>query len=308
MPVSLLTAKIHLPLARANVVSRGRLSSRLLDGMEQPASIALISAPAGFGKTTLLGEFAAQCPAPVAWLSLDDNDNDPIQFWTYVIAACQAVQAHLGDAALALLQAPQALRDETIPTLLINDLAKLPRRLLLVLDDYHAIQNASVHAGLAFLLEHMPAQTGLVISTRVDPPLPLARLRVRPGWVEIRALDLRFTTDETGVFLNQSMGLNLSESDVAALEARTEGWIASLQLAAISMKDRSDVSGFIRAFTGSHAYVAEYLAEEVLQRQPVAVRDFLLRTSILERMNASLCEAVSGEGSSRVESVSTQGG
>jgi len=299
MSDSLLSTKLYRPQARANAVPRSRLTGQLLDAFRRPGNFTLLSAPAGFGKTTLLSEFVAQLPQRAAWLSLDEGDNDPIGFWSYVIAACRSIQPHLGEAALALLQSPQPLPDEAAPTLLINDLAALESRLLLILDDYHLIHNPAIHASLGFLLDHMPDQLGLVISTRVDPPWPLAHFRVRQQLVEVRAADLRFNSDETTAFLNGAMQLGLSPGDIAALEARTEGWIASLQLAALSMKGRSDVSAFIRTFAGSHAYVAEYLVEEVLQRQPEEIRDFLLATSILQRMNAALCEAVSEKRESR---------
>ena len=291
---SLLSTKLNIPPIRANGVSRPRLTERLLSGVERPGSLILVSGPAGFGKTTLLSEFVNEFPYDVAWVSLDEADNDPIRFWAYVIAACQSVQPEIGEAAQALLQLPQPLPDETIPTLLINDIVRLQRDVVLVLDDYHTIQNSSIHSALAILLDHLPRQLHLVVSTRVDPPWPLPRFRARDQLIEIRALDLRFTTEEITTFLGQAMDLNLSMEDILALETRTEGWIASLQLAAVSMRGRSDVTDFIKAFTGSHVYVAEYLMEEVLACQPEEVKTFLLQTSILERLNASLCEAVSG--------------
>jgi LuxR family maltose regulon positive regulatory protein len=299
MNVSLLSTKLHVPRLRANAVSRPRLTERLLTCMQRPGNLILLSGPAGFGKTTLLSEFVHQLPHCVAWVSLDEADNDPIRFWTYVIAACQSVQPEIGESALALLQLPQPLPDETIPTLLINDIVRLQKDIVLVLDDYHAIQDSSIHTALSFLLDHLPDQFHLVVSTRVDPPWALARFRARDQLIEIRALDLRFTSEETAAFLNQVMDLNLSMEDVTALAARTEGWIASVQLAAISMRGRSDVTSFIKAFTGSHVYVAEYLMEEVLARQPEAVKTFLLQTSILERLNGSLCEAVNGRADSQ---------
>jgi LuxR family maltose regulon positive regulatory protein len=291
---SLLSTKLHIPPLRANGVSRPRLTERLLSGLERRGSSILVSGPAGFGKTTLLSEFVNKLPYDVAWFSLDEADNDPIRFWAYLIAAFQSVQPEIGESALALLQLPQPLPDETIPTLLINDIVRLQRHVVLVLDDYHTIQNSSIHSALAFLLDHLPDQLHPVVSTRVDPPWPLPRFRARDQLIEIRALDLRFTKEEIGTFLRQAMNLNISREDVLALESRTEGWIASLQLAAISMRGRSDVTGFIKAFTGSHVYVAEYLIEEVLACQPEEVKTFLLQTSILERLNASLCDAVRG--------------
>lgn len=292
MTIPLLSTKFHIPGLRLHGVSRPRLTERLIAGLHQPGRFALLSGPAGFGKTTLLAEFLAETRQPVAWLSLDEADNDPIRFWTYLITACQSVQPEIGEAGLALLQSPQSLPDETLPTVLINDMARLEKELVLVLDDYQMIENASIHSGVSFLLEHLPEKFHPVLSTRIDPPWPLARFRARDQLVEIRAADLRFTPDETAAFLGECMGLHLSAEDVAALEARTEGWIASLQLAAISMKGRKDVAGFIKAFTGSHVFVAEYLIEEVLEHQTEEVKAFLLQTSILERLNAGLCEAV----------------
>ncbi|MBI5963637.1 MAG: hypothetical protein HY863_09205 [Chloroflexi bacterium] len=298
MSISLLSTKLHIPSARANGVSRPRLTEKLLTAVKRPSSFVLLSGPAGFGKTTLLGEFVTELKRPVAWMSVDEGDNDPIRFWTYLITACQTIQRGIGETGLELLQSPLPLPDETIPTLLINDLVKLKNDLVLVLDDYHAIQNPAIHKAFSFLLDHLPDKFHPVLSTRVDPPWPLARFRARNQLIEIRAVDLRFTTEETAAFLNQIMSLNLSAENVSALEARTEGWIASLQLAAISMKGRSDVAEFIKAFTGSHVYVAEYLIEEVLEHQSEAVKTFLLQTSILTRLNASLCDAVNGHSKS----------
>lgn len=294
MSVSLLSTKIHIPPLRTNSIPRSRLTEKLLAGVNRPGSFVLLSGPAGFGKTTLLSEFVAEYQRSVAWVSLDEADNDPIRFWTYLVAACQSIQHDIGESALGLLQTPQQLPDETIPTILINDIQRSETDLVLVLDDFHTIQNQSIHKALSFLLDHLPDNLHLIFSTRVDPPWQLARFRARDRLIEIRAADLRFTTEETAAFLNQVMGLNLSAEDVAALEARTEGWIASLQLAAISMRERRDVADFIKAFTGSHVYVAEYLIEEVLGHQSEEVKTFLLQISILERSNAGLCEAVSG--------------
>ncbi|HSL31346.1 MAG TPA: LuxR C-terminal-related transcriptional regulator [Anaerolineales bacterium] len=299
MPITLLSTKLHIPRPRAHPVSRPRLTEKLLAALSGAGGLVLTSAPAGFGKTTLLAEFAADLPQQAAWLSLDQADNDPIRFWTYLITACQSAQRMIGEAGLSLLQMPQPLPAETIPTLLINDLVRLGTKLALVLDDYHAIQNPDIHAGLIFLLDHLPDNLHVILSTRVDPPWPLARLRARGQLTEIRAGDLRFTTEEAAAFLSQVMNLHLSAQHVAALESRTEGWVASLQLAAISMKGRSDVEEFVNAFTGSHLFVAEYLIEEVLEHQPEHVRLFLLQTSILERLHSDLCNAVSGLGDSQ---------
>ncbi|HEY3473569.1 MAG TPA: AAA family ATPase [Anaerolineales bacterium] len=293
-----LSTKIHIPHLRTNKVSRARLTKRLRAGIDQPGSFALLSGPAGFGKTTLICEFAANLPERVTWLSLDEADNDPSRFWTYLIRACQSVYADIGESALAGLRTPGPMPPEVIPTLLINDVAMLKTGLVLVLDDYHVIQNQTIHSGIGFMLDHLSDNLHLIISTRVDPPLSLARFRARGQLIELRAADLRFTSEETDAFLNQVMQLGLSAQEVNALEARTEGWIASLQLAGVSMSGRSDLTRFIDAFTGSHIYVAEYLMEEVLGRQPEEINTFLLQTSMLERLNASLCEAVTGRADS----------
>ena len=228
----------------------------------------------------------------MSWLSLDTDDNDQVRFWSYVIAAVQMLRHDLGANALAMLEELPSPSIESILTSLLNDVAAFPDRFGLVLDDYHLIESSAIHTALTFLLDHLPPQMHLVITSRSDPPLPLARWRVRRQLTEIRAADLRFTPDEAATFLNHVMGLNLSADDVAALEKRTEGWIAGLQLAALSMRDHTDVGGFIRSFTGSHAYIVDYLAEEVVQRQSSDMQSFLLRTSILDRMCGDLCDAM----------------
>jgi LuxR family maltose regulon positive regulatory protein len=287
-------------------MARPRLTEKLLAGINQPGSFVLLSGPAGYGKTTLLGQFVAQLRRPVAWVSLDEGDNDPVRFWTYLIAACQSVQDRadkehaVGESAMALFRAHQPLPVEAVPALLINDLAREERDLALVLDDYHAIQDKTIHAAFSFLLEHLPEKLHIIVSTRIDPPWSLARFRARNQLIEVREQDLRLTTDEAAAFLNQIMGLNLTTEQVAALEARTEGWVAGLQLAALSMQRRSDIAGFIKAFTGSHIYIAEYLVEEVLQRQSEDVRAFLLQTSMLERLSAGLCDALTGSQNGQV--------
>ena len=290
MSVSLLATKLHIPRQRANGVSRPRLTEKLNVAVQQPGNIILLSGPAGFGKTTLLSEFAAN--RLVVWVALGEEDNDPVQFWTYLVTALQTVEPDLGRTALALLEMPQSLPDESIPTVLINDLVQSQQDIALILDDYHKIRNQSIHTGLSFFIDHLPDNFHLIVSTRVDPPFPLARLRARDRLTEIRAADLRFTLDEANSFLTQTMGLILPDQDVKAIEACTEGWIASLQLAAISMRKQNDISSFIKAFTGSNVFVAEYLMEEVLNQQSEEVRTFLLQTSILARLNPGLCDAV----------------
>ena len=291
----LLETKLHVPRLRRGLVTRPRLSDRLSRGAE--SALTLVSAPAGFGKTTLLTEWLAAAPADgrsAAWLSLDQRDNDSAVFWTYLVTALQTAAHGVGAGALLLLQSPQS-PIETVLATLVNDLHATPNDVVLVLDDYHVIEARDVQDGMTFLLEHLPPQIHLVIASRADPALPLARLRGRGELVEIRAADLRFTPDEAAEYLNEAMGLTLTAEDVDALEGRTEGWIAALQLAALSMQGRDDIAGFIAGFAGDDRYIVDYLVEEVLQRQPEHVRSFLLQTSILSRLNGSLCDAVTGQ-------------
>jgi LuxR family maltose regulon positive regulatory protein len=290
----LLSSKYRLPIQRDGAVARQRLTDRLDAAIRGPLTV--VSAPAGFGKTTLISNWlvpAATNGSSVAWLSLDHRDNDPALFWTYLVTAMRAALPDLGEAALPLFASRAASTDAALAALL-NDLETLPHDLVLALDDYHVIESPEVHEGMAFVLEHQPPQLHLVIVTRVDPPLPLAQLRARGRLVEVRAEELRFTPDEAANYLNESMDLRLSDDDVAALEGRTEGWIAALQLAALSLQGRTDASAFIAGFAGEDQYIVDYLAEEVLSRQPADVRDFLLATSILERLTGPLCDAVTG--------------
>lgn len=289
----LLTTKLYIPRPRSNLVSRPRLIGRLNAGLDR--KLTLIAAPAGFGKTTLLSEWIPQSPRCVTWLSLDEGDNDPARFWAYFIAAVQMLNPEIGLSAQAMLRSPQLPDFETVLTTLINELAAFPDQFAHVFDDYHVIENADIDRGLAFMLEHQPPNMHLVINSRADPDLPLSRLRGRGQLVEIRAADLRFTFYEASLFLNRAMGLDLSQESIAALEQRTEGWIAGLQLAALSMQGSADVDGFIKAFTGSNRYIVNYLIEEVLNQRPEGTLDFLLQTSILDRMCGPLCEAVTGQ-------------
>ena len=296
MSQPLIETKLFRPSPRASLVARPRLRQRLDTGLT--ARLMLVSAPAGFGKTTLLVDWVASwqtTPGPAArgaWLALDAADNDPARFWRYVVAALRTAVPGVGDDALALLQDSQPPPADTLLTTVVNDLGACDVEVVLVLDDYHVIEAPAVHEGLAFLLAHLPPRLHLVIASRADPPLPLARLRARGDLVEVRAADLRFTDEEAVTYLNDVMGLGLARADVRALEGRTEGWIAALQLAALSMTGRQDVSGFIAGFTGDDRYVVDYLVEEVLQRLPADLQDFLLRTSVLERMTGALCDAV----------------
>ncbi len=306
MATPILATKLYVPPPRRNVVLRSRLIERLNEGLALGRRLSLISAPAGFGKTTLVGEWVAgpwraapgqvcerlEPKVRVAWLSLDEGDNDPARFLAYLVAALQNVAGHIGEGVLGLLEAPPLPPIEATLTTLLNDITAIPDHFVLVLDDYHVIDSRPLDDALTFLLEHLPPQMHLVIATREDPHLSVARLRARGQMTELRAADLRFTPSETADFLNQVMGLNLSAEDIAALEIRTEGWIAGLQLAAISMQGRQDTADFILSFTGSHHFVLDYLLEEVLHRQPTGVQTFLLRTSILDRMCGPLCDAV----------------
>ncbi len=314
MSTPILATKLYVPLLRPKVVLRPRLIERLNEGLRQShgfgRKLTLISASAGFGKTTLVSEWVAGCErgepkVRVAWLSLDEGDNDPARFLTYLVAAVQTVAPRgsavdeIGAGVLAALQSPQPPPTESLLTTLLNEIAAIPENFILVLDDYHVIDarpvaaSTSVDAALTFLVEHLPPQMHLVIATREDPHLPLARYRARGQLTELRAADLRFTPAEAAEFLNQAMGLHLSVENIAALETRTEGWIAGLQLAALSMRGHQDTAGFIKSFTGSHHFVLDYLVEEVLGQQSESVQAFLLRTSILDRMCGPLCDAVS---------------
>jgi len=300
MPAPILATKLYIPPPRPGVVSRPRLIERMNEGLSSGRKLTLISAPAGFGKTTLVSEWVAGCGRPVAWLSLDEGDNDPTRFLTYLVVALQTlaqsggegIAPNIGKGVLAILQSPQPPPIESILIALLNEITTIPDNFVLVLDDYHMIDSKPVDNILTFLLEHLPPQMQLVIASREDPNLPLARYRVRDQLTELRAADLRFTPAEAAEFLNRRMGLNLSPEDISALEARTEGWIAGLQLAALSMQGHPDAASFIQSFTGSHHFVLDYLIEEVLHKQPESIQTFLLRTSILDRMCGPLCEAV----------------
>ncbi len=290
MTTPLLQTKLYIPPTRPELVPRPRLIERLHTRPNR--KLTLISAPAGFGKTTLVTEWLTNSEQPFTWLSLDEGDNDPARFFTYFVAALQKIDSNVGQAAQAMLQAPQPPPPEALFSSLINDIAATPTPFVLVLDDYHLIDAPHIHQQLAFLLEHQPPSMHLGLITRADPPLPLSRLRARSQLVEIRTGNLRFNTDETIAFLNQVMGLDLSAEDAAALEARTEGWAVGLQMAALSLQSQKDTTAFIRAFSGSHHFILDYLMDEVLNRQPQAVHEFLLHTSILERMTGPLCDAV----------------
>ncbi len=296
MAAPILVTKLYIPPPRLKIVLRPRLIERLNEGLSTAGTpgVTLISAPAGFGKTTLVSEWVASCKLPVAWLSLDEGDSDPARFLAYLVAALQGIAAHTGEGVLALFDAagPQLPPIQSILTALLNEISAIPDDFILVLDDYHLVDSQPVDNALTFLIEHQPPHLHLVIATREDPNLPLARLRARGQLTELRVKDLRFTHSEAADFLNQVMGLNLVAEDIAALETHTEGWVAGLQLAALSMRGHDDIPGFIQSFTGSHHFVMDYLVEEVLQQQPASIQTFLLRTSILERLCGPLCDAV----------------
>ena len=290
MSDAILRTKLHVPSLRPGLIPRPRLIDRLNTGLN--GRLTLISAPAGYGKTTLVTEWLSGVPLSVAWLSLDESDNDPHRFLDYLLAALRQVHAEFGQPVAAMLRSPQPPPDELVLTALVNEITAKPQPFILVLDDYHVIYIPPIHKQLNFLLEHQPAQMHMVLIAREDPPLPLPRLRASGQMVEIRQEDLRFSLEECADFLNRGMGLNLSPGDIAALERRTEGWIAGLQLAALSMRGRDDLPGFIQAFTGSSHYVLDYLIEEVFKRQSTEIQDFLLKTSILDRLCGPLCDAV----------------
>lgn len=292
----MLATKLYLPPPRPKVVHRPRLTERLHEGLSR--KLTLISAPAGFGKTTLVSEWVAGRREPIAWLSLDEGDNDPVRFLSYLVAALQRVNAQVGAGVLGMLQGAQPTPMESILATLLNEIATLSEHFVVVLDDYHVIEARPVDLALSFLLDHLPPQMHLVITTRHDPDLPLARLRVRDQLVELRATDLSFTPPESAEFLQGVMGLDLSAESITLLDTRVEGWVAGLQLAALSMKGRPGNERFIEGFTGSHRFVLDYLVEEVLQRQPPLLRSFLLQTAILDRLHGPLCDAMTEQADS----------
>ncbi len=290
----LLATKLHVPGPRPGSVPRPRLADRLDEGLGR--GLVLVCAPAGSGKTALLADWARRAQRPVAWLSLDEGDNDPARFWRHAVAALDGVCPGIGERLAPLLGPPPPSSFEGLVTALINELTARPEagEVPLVLDDYHLVGSQPVHTSVGFLLEHLPPGLHPVLASRADPPLALARLRARGQLAELRAAELRFTGDEAAAMLREAAGTDLPDAAVAALAARTEGWAAGLQLAGLSLRGQADVAAFVAAFTGSHRYVLDYLAEEVLERQGEQVRAFLLETSVLERLSGSLCDAVTG--------------
>lgn len=296
MIAPLLSTKFSKPLHRPDLIPRARLIERLDQG--SAGKLILICAPAGFGKTTIMSLWEQQNRSPSAWLALDADDNQVVRFLVYMITAFQAIAPEVGQTALAMLQSTQSSSLEVVLTVLINELSSLPEDFFLFLDDYHLIEAQAIHTALSFLIEHLPQHMHLVIASRSDPPLPLSRLRARGQLTELRQADLRFTTEEAAGFLKQSLGLQLTPQQIAALEARTEGWIAGLQLAALSMRGRENHEAFIRDFSGSHRFVIDYLADEVFSRQAEDLRQFLCETAIVDRLTPALCQAITGRSDS----------
>jgi LuxR family maltose regulon positive regulatory protein len=291
----LLETKLHAPRRRRTVVDRPRLTERL--NLVRQSALTLVSAPAGFGKSTLITEWVARDAAQghtAAWLSLDTRDDDPVSFWSYVVAALEVAVPGVGSRARPLLESAQSM--EVVVGTLLNDLNAISDDVVLVLDDFHVVEATEVQEAMAFFVDHLPPQLHVVIASRADPTLPLARMRARGDLVEIRAADLRFTPEEAAAYLKDVMGLALTPEHVTVLGARTEGWIAALQLAALSLQGRDDAAAFIAEFAGDDRFIVDYLVGEVLQRQPSEVRSFLLRTSILDRFTGSLCDALTGGG------------
>ncbi|MBW4438456.1 MAG: hypothetical protein KME04_15050 [Pleurocapsa minor GSE-CHR-MK-17-07R] len=293
----LLNTKLNVPPVRLAHVQRAHLIQKL-DSLREH-KLALIVASAGYGKTALVSEWIAQSSMRAVWFSIDTRDNDPVRFWDYVVAAIQTAYPEIGEQTLILLHEPQPLPIETILSTLINELSALHDMLAIVLDDYHSIESSAIHDGLAFLIEHMPSKIRLIMTTRTDPPLPLARMRVRGQLLELRSADLRFSPPQIEAFFTDVMGLSLTTAEVAALDTRVEGWVAGLQLAGLALQGKRDTAEFIASFAGDHRYVLDYLGDEILDRQPDAMQEFLLQTSILERLNADLCDAVTGVGNSQ---------
>jgi LuxR family transcriptional regulator, maltose regulon positive regulatory protein len=294
---ALVATKLYVPLPRPGFIGRSRLADRLDQG--RGGALTLVCAPAGFGKTALLAHWARSLQRPVAWLSLDGGDNDPARFWRYVATALDGIHAGIAGRVDALLRAASQPPLEGVVTVLVNALVDLPDEAVLVLDDYHLIQSPPIHDSLRLLLERLPPPLRLVLASRGDPPLALARLRARGQLVELRAENLRFTPEETAALLREATGQELPPASLAALQARTEGWAAGLQLASLSLRGRADPAGFLAGFSGSHRFVLDYLAEEVLDRQAEHLRTFLLETSVLARLSGPLCDAVTGRSDSQ---------
>lgn len=292
MPGALLATKVYIPAPVASLVDRPRLLARLDESLRPGCRLTLLSAPPGYGKTTLVCEWIRRGHLSSAWVSLDEGDNDPSRFLSYLVLSIRSIYPELGQAVLDMLQVPHLQSSDAPLTAFLNEIAAITSPFSIVLDDYHFIREDRVHQVVTYLIDHLPPQAHLVIASRADPPLPVAHLRGRGQLLELRLKDLRFTQDEAAEFLEKVAGLSLSTSDLSALNARAEGWVAGLQMAAASMQGHDDIPAFIRAFTGSNRFILDYLIEEVLQRQPLDIQTFLLHTSVLERLNAPLCAAI----------------
>jgi LuxR family maltose regulon positive regulatory protein len=301
MGAPLLATKFFIPPARQNLILRERLFTKLDECLQSNCRLTLVCAPAGFGKTTLVSTWIARrrsmadrSPSFVAWVSLDHGDNDPLQFWRYVISAFCAQNPLIGQRSLAHLQAPQSPNYEEILSWLVNDLVEMADDLILTLDDYHQIGIPAVHQSLSYFIEHLPPKIHLLLLSRTDPPLSIPLLRSRGQLLEIRLADLRFTDEEAEAYLNERIKLSLPAGEVAALNAKTEGWAAGIQMAGISLQGRTDPSQFVQSFSGSNRYILDYLTDEILEHQPAEIQAFLLYTSILDKLFAPLCNAVAG--------------
>ncbi len=292
MAVPILTTKLYIPPLRPHYVSRVNLVKKMTDGYKSGIRVTLISAPAGYGKTTLISEWAALCNQPIAWLSLDESDSSPSVFLAYLINALQGIKKGVGEAILTALQSAQPPSMDELVISLLNEISDFPQQFILVLDDYHMVDSVDVDKELAFFVDHLPNQMHLVIASREDPPLALSRLRTRGQLTELRAVDMRFSETEASDFLNRVMGLKLGADEISKLESQTEGWAAGLQLAALCLQGRKETTPFIQSFADSQRFILDYLLEEVLHQQPEALQIFLLRTSILHRLCGSLCDAV----------------
>ncbi len=290
----LLTTKLYIPPVRPNIVQRTRLVQKIETGITSNCKLTLISSPAGFGKTTLISDWGNETRIPIAWVSLDGGDNDLTRFLGYCIAALQTIRPNIGNASLELQQSPHPPAIETVLATLINELDEIQERFALVLDDYHVIEAHPIHEAINFLINHLPRKMHLIIATRTDLPLPIARLRTRVRLTEISEYELRFTLDEAATYLNDVMQLDLAMEDITALENRTEGWIAGLQMTALSIQGRGDVPGLARALSGKHRFVFDYLMEEVISQQSAEVQDFMVKTSILNQLSAPICDALMG--------------
>ena len=311
MMENLLQTKLHIPQPNPRTLFRQHLLSRMDEGLASGCKLTLISAPVGYGKSTLVSSWLAEKRLPAAWLSLDAEDNEPVRFWTYIIAAIQTIQPELGQTEINLLRKAQTPSIENILRNLINQFTRISERNILVLDDFHLIQSQDLYLGVNYFLDHLPYQIHLVIITREDPPLPLPQMRAKGQMVELRARELHFTIDESAQFLNRKMGLNLQPQEIAFLEQRTEGWAVGLQMAALSLQELADSARFIAAFAGDNRYVADYLISEVLEHQPGQIRDFLLQTAIADRFTPTLCDALMGYETSQsgkiIEQIETHG-